>query len=807
MLVADIGSAYARGALVTGDGVTVLREPSSGSRLWPSAVALDADGGGLLAGTPALHRRRLDPEAYRHDFHRDLGRTHPLWIGGREFPGRSCVAALLAALRAEAERLAGTGVHSVVLACPGHYLSGASDPRRNALRRAAREAGLTQTSLVPSPVAAALAPLDGPPFGPGDTVLVYDLGGGTFDTALVHFHPGGEVGLKGYAMTLDFHGGADVDALIAADVRAGLPDGLLDSFSGAGAAGAPQGGADTGDANAAGTGVAEAVVAAQVGQFLAEFARGIKHRLSSAEEASDVLLPGAPPYTLSREGLAEMTAELLAATVACARRLLEADGTAPEDLAGVLATGGLSRLPFVTDRLATAFGTPPRRSRDAQLAVVTGAAVWRGRGARRLRPAVPGADRTPLAWPLPPGGARLERWLTVPGARFRPGQPLALLRDADGAQWRLEAPAFSSGLVLGLHAKPGQLVTADEWPVTVGPAPVPVPQVRTTHPADPSKAPAGTAAAGPSSEPTAPPRVLQRREHGDRVQWIAFRPGGFELATAGGVTGVRVHGLRMGPPVRRDIVTGGEAVSVAYRADGRLLCGTVPGPAGGAAVTVGLYDTGSGELMRAFNRPEGARQAVFSPDGLIVAASGGKGPVRLYQAETGALLQGFPHPGMVRGLVFTPDGQTLATACADGTVRLHDLVPGRTRHLVAGGEARWLAVSPDGRWLAAAARHEHPGGRVTCPVMVYRPDTGELVAKIVHTAAVDCLAFSADSSLLATGSGDRRVRVHSTGDWVRRHELPHDHPVWALAFSPDDASLLATGTDTGAVTLWSLPDG
>ncbi|WP_435880288.1 Hsp70 family protein [Streptomyces zaomyceticus] len=148
----------------------------SGSRLWPSAIALDAADGGLLAGTQALHRRRLDPEAYRHDFLRDLGRTHPLWIGGREFPARSCVAALLAALRAEAERLAGTGVHSVVLACPGHYLSGATDPRRNALRRAAREAGLTRTTLVPAPVAAALAPLDGPPFGPGDTVLVYDLG-------------------------------------------------------------------------------------------------------------------------------------------------------------------------------------------------------------------------------------------------------------------------------------------------------------------------------------------------------------------------------------------------------------------------------------------------------------------------------------------------------------------------------------------------------------------------------------------------------------------------------------------------------
>lgn len=151
---------------------------------------------------------------------------------------------------------------------------------------------------------------------------------------------------------------------------------------------------------------------------------------------------------------------------------------------------------------------------------------------------------------------------------------------------------------------------------------------------------------------------------------------------------------------------------------------------------------------------------------------------------------------MVRGPAFTPDGQTLATACADGTVRLHDLVPGRTRHLVAGGEARRLAVSPDGQWLAAATRHEHPGGRVTCPVMVYRPATGELVAKIVHTAAVDRLAFSADSSLLATGSGDCRVRIHSTGDRVRRREPPHDHPVWASAFAPDGASLPATGTDT-----------
>ncbi|MFF4422254.1 DUF6256 family protein [Streptomyces sp. NPDC001549] len=70
-------------------------------------------------------------------------------------------------------------------------------------------------------------------------------------------------------------------------------------------------------------------------------------------------------------------------------------------------------------------------------------------------------------------------------------------------------------------------------------------------------------------------------------------------------------------------------------------------------------------------------------------------------------------------------------------------------------------------------------------------------------ATVNCLEFSPDGALLATGCEDARVRVHSAEDWVPRHEQAHDLPVWAMAFA-SDGSTLAVGTNRGAVTLWAL---
>ncbi|MER5869771.1 Hsp70 family protein [Streptomyces sp. NPDC002044] len=776
-LVADIGYAHTRGAVV-GDGrTTLLREPAGGSPLWPTAVAL-APGrpeDPLIAGTPAVHRRRLAPESYRHDFLRDLGHKRPLWIGGREFPARACVGAVLAALRAEAERTCGSEVRDLLLACPGHFLPGGWDRRRDSLRRAAKEAGFRKVSLLAAPVAAALAPLDRPAFAPGDTVLVYDLGAGSFDTALVRFHSGGAVRLKGFPMALDFHGGADLDALIAADVRRGLPPGLLQIMTGAGRAAA--------DPAAAGTLAADPLAAAQTGQLLADFARGIKHRLSFEEVASDVLFPGAPPYTLDRKRFTELAAELLADTLACSRRLIEGNGVDPGGLAGVIATGGVTRLPFVTEWLATVFGVRPHQPQDAELAVVTGATAWLGRDARRLRPEAPGPHRTPLSWPVPRGGARLERWLTSRGAEFRGGQPLALLRDSDGAQWRLDAPELASGVVVDLHAEPGQLITAGHWPLTAGPLP-------------PPEVPSAT---GPV---LGPPLTAHRLRHGGPVQWIAFHPGGTELAAAGGGAGVRVHGVPPGSGDVEEIGTPGEVLSLAYRRDGRqLLCAVSETGPDGSAGSVRLYDTATRELIREFGRQRLVYQAVFSPDGLTVATSAADRTVRIFRAGTGVLLQELRYPGRAVGLAFAADGRTLAAACADG-VRLHDLLSRQVRHICFDGEAVWLAFSPDGKRIAVSRRHEGQGGEKTSSVLVHGVEDGARIASLPPVATINSIEFSPDGSLVAVGGDDGRVRLHSTEDWGVRQVLEHDSPVWSLAFAPRGTAL-AVGTHGGTVTVWT----
>ncbi|WP_431676866.1 Hsp70 family protein [Kitasatospora sp. KL5] len=759
VLVADIGFATTSGTLVA-DGESVpLREPASGSRLWPTAVALDLPGGPLIVGTPAMHRRRIAPTAFRHDFLRDLGRSRPLWIGGRPFHARSCVAALLRALRAEADRLGPAPVRHLLLTCPGSYLRGEADPRRAALQAAGRQAGFTEVQLLAAPLAAALAPPAGPGFAPDETVLVYDLGAGTFDTALVRFLPDGTVREEGSAMTLDFHGGADLDALIAADVRRSLPD------SATGPAGRPT----------------DPVVAAQTGQLVAEFARRIKHRLSSEPAATDVLLPGAPPYTLERERLAELAAELLADTVACSRRLLAANGTAPDELAGVLATGGSTRLPFVTERLAAAFGRPVHRPLDASLAVVQGAAAWLRREPRRLAPAAGRPGSTPLTWPLPPGGAVLDRWLTSPGARYRPGQALAVLRGTDGGRWQLEAPA-AAGVVRDLHAGPGARITAGQWPVTVGPAPLP------------------DRPEGPGSV-LEPPAVTHRLLHGDRLQWIAFHPSGRELATAGGTAGIRVHGVGRRPVVLRELAGTGEATSLAYRPDGtQLLCSSSQARPGSA---VRLYDGGSGELLRTVSHPKWIYQAVFAPDGLSVASSADDRVVRVHRTADGLLLGQLPHPERVKGVGFAPDGGTLATACADGALRLWDLVSGRVRHVRLGGDVRWLAFAPDGRSVAATSARPGGPGRTVAEVLVHETESGALLATLGHAEPVTALAFSPDGALLATACRDGRARLHATEDWQLRYTLDHDGPVWAVAFAPDGRTL-ATGTERGTAVLWQL---
>ncbi|MFD0531769.1 Hsp70 family protein [Kitasatospora arboriphila] len=222
VLVVDFGTSSSAAAVVVDGRERLLKEPSSGLLSWPSAVSVAADGR-LLVGSAAERRKRAEPDSYRAEFKRDLGERAPVVLGGRGYPATGLVAAVLAEFRSQGRTVTGTEIDRLVVTVPASY--GPVDPRREAMLEAGREAGFRSVELLAEPVAAAHAAVAGEPFGPGQTVLVYDFGGGTFDTALVRIGADGARTVLGHA-ALDDCGGRDIDALLTGGIATEARDWL-----------------------------------------------------------------------------------------------------------------------------------------------------------------------------------------------------------------------------------------------------------------------------------------------------------------------------------------------------------------------------------------------------------------------------------------------------------------------------------------------------------------------------------------------------------------------------------------------------
>ncbi|ETK35223.1 Hsp70 family protein [Microbispora sp. ATCC PTA-5024] len=427
ILAVDFGTSSSSAALVAGGAILPLKEPSSGSWSWPSSVCLDD--GTLQVGTPAERRKRVRPELYRAEFKRDLGQASPVVLGDRSYPPEALVAAVLSALRAEAERLHGGPVRRAVLTVPASY--GPHDPRRGSMLEAASAAGFAIAELLPEPVAAALAPVTGPPFAPGDVVLVYDFGGGTFDAAVIRTVEGGHEVL-GHA-ALDDVGGRDVDALVYGEVRGRLgprPDGDP-----------------------------------RLRVELADFARQLKHQLSDAVRAEDVFAWAGAHVGLERAWLSGEVTPLLARTVACCESLLAGCGLSADAVSAVVLVGGTTRMPVVPLYLTHVLARPIRHATDPELAVVEGAARWAlTSGGRVLKSVSPPPGTVMLSWDVPGGAATLIRWLVDPGTAFEGGSVVGQVRLGDGAVWDLAAG--SSGTLVHRHVNPGGLVVGGEPALT-----------------------------------------------------------------------------------------------------------------------------------------------------------------------------------------------------------------------------------------------------------------------------------------------------------------------------------------------------
>jgi molecular chaperone DnaK len=344
----DLGTTYSVISYVDEYGKpAVIRNASSGRETLPSVVYFES-AGNVVVGEQAKNLAVVYPDRVVQRVKRDMGRERNWEFDGTEYTPESISALILKRLAEDASAETGADVRDVVITVPAYF----GMLEREATRQAGRIAGLNVIGIVPEPVAAAMQ-YDVTGSGEQRTILVYDLGGGTFDTTVIRVD----------ADRIDVLCTDGDQELGGVDWDDRLRDHLLDEF-------------------AAATGLAEDPTDdPQFMQDLREKVEDLKRQLSNVTtRALPLRFGGATAAVeITRERFEEITRDLLDRTLSYTDRTLEKLGRKLNvpDPAGrideVLLVGGSSRMPAVSAALAARYGWKPRLH-DPDLAVAKGAA-------------------------------------------------------------------------------------------------------------------------------------------------------------------------------------------------------------------------------------------------------------------------------------------------------------------------------------------------------------------------------------------------------------------------------------------------
>jgi len=337
----DLGTTNCAVARVDEHGRPVVLPNRLGRPVTPSVVAFHD--GGVVVGEEAKELMGAgDPGAVAF-FKRQMGERDYLFPArGLDHSASDLSALLLARLKADAEEALGAPVTRAVITVPAYF----RDPQRRATLEAGSKAGLEVLQLVNEPTAAAIA-YGASRGGDSETLLVYDLGGGTFDVTVLRLEAE-EIRI----LTSDGDhelGGKDWDDRVVEFLASRFQE---------------EHGTDPLDDR---------------GSFGDLYVRAeeLKQRLSSVESASASLVHDGcrGRYTLDRRTFEEISADLLERTAALTARVFEDQGLTSEDIDGVLLVGGSTRMPMVHDFVARTFGQPPRSGVNPDEAVALGAAL------------------------------------------------------------------------------------------------------------------------------------------------------------------------------------------------------------------------------------------------------------------------------------------------------------------------------------------------------------------------------------------------------------------------------------------------
>ena len=341
----DLGTTNSCVAVVEG-GRPVIIPNEKGGRTTPSVVAFAADGERLVGDTAqrqaAVNSARTVSSVKRH-----MGTDWSISIDGKRFTPQQISAMILRKLRQDAEAYLGETVTDAVITVPAYF----NDIQRQATKDAGRIAGLNVKRIINEPTSAALAyGLDN---GAQQKIMVYDLGGGTFDVSIIEI---GDGVIEVLATNGDNHlGGDDFDARIA--------EHLLEEIR-----------------KTCQVDVRRDPAALQ---RVREAAEQAKKELSSAERAS-VNLPYLAQaqgkmihfeYSLTRARFNELTRDLVDRTAIPVQTALNDAGIAPSELGRVLLVGGSTRIPAVQEKVRALTGIVPSKNINPDECVAQGAAV------------------------------------------------------------------------------------------------------------------------------------------------------------------------------------------------------------------------------------------------------------------------------------------------------------------------------------------------------------------------------------------------------------------------------------------------
>ena len=344
----DLGTTNSCVSVIEG-GEPVVIANAEGARTTPSVVGFTKTGERLV-GQVAKRQAITNPERTVSSIKRHMGTDYKVSIDGKDYNPQQISAMILAKLKADAEAYLGETVSEAVITVPAYF----NDSQRQATKDAGTIAGLNVRRIINEPTAAALA--YGADKDNDQKIMVYDLGGGTFDVSIIEM---GDGVTEVLATNGDTHlGGDDFDQRII--------DWMADEFQ-------KENGIDLrGDKMAA--------------QRLKEAAEKAKIELSGVPSTAinlpfitaDATGPKHLDMTLTRAQFDKMTADLVERTMVPVRKALQDAGLRPSDLGKVLLVGGSTRIPAVQEAVKKEMGCEPFKGINPDECVAIGAAIQGG---------------------------------------------------------------------------------------------------------------------------------------------------------------------------------------------------------------------------------------------------------------------------------------------------------------------------------------------------------------------------------------------------------------------------------------------